>query len=85
MDPVTGELQKYMIQSLPSIRYGINHTLKEHEYQFDIIISDQFIKKHRKAFDDASKELKQEGYGHVNHAPDIEPNGKKNLYFVIFR
>ena len=67
-----------MIQSLRWISYEINCTLKNHDYPFDITTSDQFLKS-RKAFDDACKELKKEGYGHIVHT-DISPKGNKILF-----
>ena len=70
-----------MIQSLRSIRYGINRTLKAQEYPFDITTSDQFLKS-RKAFDDACKELKKEGFGHIKHTPEISANGKKTATYL---
>ena len=70
-----GIQQKYMIQSLRSIRYGINRVLKEKKYGYDITTSEKFSES-QKAFEDACKELKEEGFGHISHTPEISPEGK---------
>ena len=69
-----GEQKKYKIQSLCSLRYGINRNLKLKDYGYDITTSDLFLKS-RRAFDDACKELKEEGYGSIKHYPEIAPSG----------
>ena len=82
VDETTGELKKYMILSLRSLLYAINRNLKDHEYRFDITTSEAFLKSPN-AFDDACKELKTEGYGHINHTPEIEAAGNLKYVFLM--
>ena len=67
--------QKYKLNSLQTIMYGINRILKRHGFP-DIHKSDEFSSS-RRAFDAAKKELVKEGLGTTDSAPDISEHGEK--------
>lgn len=68
----------YNVNSLKSIRYGINRNLKKKGKQNDITKSDCFIK-NQEAFQDACRELKSLGYGFVKHYEEIKGAGNYHL------
>lgn len=70
---VNGE--RYNINSLKGIRYGVNRNLKCHGKQYDITKSDCFTK-NQDAFVDACKELKLLGFGFVKHYDEIKQKGE---------
>ena len=70
----------YSVSTLRSFKYAINRILKKHGHAFDITKS-PFFKQCMDAFDDAVKELKEAGRGHVKSAEEIEENGKILPYF----
>lgn len=66
---------RYNINSLKNIRYGINRNLKRHGKEVDITKSDCFTK-NQAAFADACKELKTLGYGFIKHYDEIKQKGQ---------
>ena len=73
-DPATGKPKKYKIQSLKTLCYPLKRFLIENNFKHDIIVSQHF-QRSQIAFQDACKELKQEGYGLVTHTLDIKHHG----------
>ena len=76
MMPENGEEEGklYSVSTLRSFKYAINRILKKHGHSFDITKS-PFFKPCMDAFNDAVKELKEAGRGHVNSAEEIEEHG----------
>ena len=67
-----GEL--YSVSTLRSFRYVINRILKKKGHDYDITKSPNF-KTCMDAFNDAVKEMKENGKGHVNSADEIMEEG----------
>lgn len=66
---------RYTVNSLKHLRYAINRNFKKKGCEFDILKSECFSK-NQLAFADATKLLKQLGYGVVKHYEEIKPKGK---------
>ena len=73
-DPTTGERKKYKVQSLKTLRYGLKRFLFEKGHNYDITKSDQF-RKSQLTFQDACRELKDEGLGFITPTEEITPSG----------
>ena len=76
IDPKTGKPKKYMVQTLRTIHYSLQRVLKEKGSDHDII-TDKDFRKSQTAFNDACKQLKQEGYGYIKPTDEIAPEGNK--------
>lgn len=66
---------RYTVNSLKNLRYGINRVLKLYGFPHNIVKSEVFAKS-QEAFDDACRQLKKLGYGVVKHYDEIKPKGK---------
>lgn len=65
---------RYTINSLRNLRYGINRNLKKMGAEYDITKSNMFTRS-QGAFEDACRLLKKLGYGNVKHYDEITPSG----------
>ena len=83
MLPEEGETEgkMYSVGTLRSFKYAINHILKKHGHGFDITKS-PFFKSCMDAFNDAVKELKEEGRGHVKSKEEISETGQFTRFFT---
>lgn len=72
--------EMYNINSMKSIRYGVNRNLKKRGKDIDITKSDAYTKS-QEAFADACRELKLLGYGFVKHYEEIKGKGTE-LTFI---
>ena len=70
----------YSVSTLRSFKYAINRILKKHGHAFDITKS-PFFKPCMDSFNDAVKELKEAGRGHVKSKEEISEDGKYSLFF----
>ena len=75
----SGEPKKYKVQSLKTLRYSLNHFLKENGKRHNIITGEKFTGC-QTAFDDACKDLKAQGYGFITPTEEIKASGK---YFLV--
>lgn len=66
--------KKYTVSSLEQMRNSLARALKRYGHKFDITKSDDFANS-IEAYKDACRELKAEGYGHVNSHKPITPEG----------
>ena len=64
----------YSINSLRSLRHGINRSLKRRGHEFDITKSPSFVSS-QGMFEDACQHLKINGKGFVKHYKAIKPKG----------
>ena len=69
----------YKISGFKSIRYGISKFFESRRGDFDIVHSLDF-KKSNIMFTSRVVELKRQGFGGVNHYPEIEDNDLSKLY-----
>ena len=74
IDPKTQQPKKYMVQTLRTIRYSLQRVLNEKNSGYDIITDKEFLKS-QTAFNDACKQLKEEGYGYIKQTDEITPEG----------
>lgn len=70
--------KKYTVSSLEQMRNSLARGLKRFGHKYDITKSESFSKS-IEAYKDACRELKQEGYGHVNHHKALTPDGKNDI------
>lgn len=69
--------EHYKVKSLECLRYALNRDLKAHGCQFDIVSKGSAgFQTSQQAFEDAKRELKKVGKGHVTHRAEISPEGK---------
>lgn len=66
--------EHYRANSIKSLKYSLNRSLKSHGKEYDINSSDQFVHSQR-AYTDAMKELKALGLGYVVSHKEIIPEG----------
>ena len=74
-DTNNSENEMYSVSTLCSFKYAINRILKKKDHEYDITKSPNF-KPCMDAFEDAVKELKEHGKGHVNSADEITDEGE---------
>ena len=74
-EPNKTENEMYSVSTLRSFKYAINRILKKKGHEYDITKSPNF-KSCMDAFEDAIKELKEHGTGHVNSADEITDEGE---------
>ena len=79
IDPKTQQPKKYMVQTLRTIRYSLQRVMKEKGSAFDIITDKEF-RKSQTAFNDACKQLKEEGYGFIKPTDEISPEGNNRIH-----
>ena len=78
------EGEMYSVNTMRNFKYALNRILKKYGHAYDITKSPEF-KPAMDAFDDAMKELKENGKGHVNSAEEISEDGKHKMFlFNIF-
>lgn len=70
--------KKYSVSSLEQMRNSLNRALKKFGHKFDITKSEEFSCS-IEAFKDACKELKAEGYGHINSHKSMTTAGIEYL------
>ena len=73
-DEETGLPKRYKVQSLRTLRYSLNRSLKDRGKKHNIITGEKFAAS-QIAFEDACKELKSKGYGYVKPTDEITPLG----------
>lgn len=66
---------RYTVNSLKHVRYGLNRNLKNRGIEVDLLKSECFTNS-QNAFQDACSQLKSLGYGYVKHYDEIKPSGK---------
>ena len=71
----------YSVSTLRSFKYAINRILKKHGHAFDITKS-PFFKPCMDSFNDAIKELKEAGRGHVKVKEEISEEGISCLFLA---
>jgi hypothetical protein len=76
----TKDGHKYKVGSLQTIRYSLNRALKSFGHKFDITKREcTAFTSSIKAYEDATKELKQEGKGFTKNHEAINTAGKNKL------
>ena len=65
----------YSVNTLRNFKYALNRILRKKGHEFDITQSPSF-KPVMDAFNNACKELKENGKGYVNSAEEITEEGK---------
>lgn len=70
------EGEKYKINSLQGFRYALNRILKKKGKKIDIV-KDSVFAHSQKCYSAACLELKEEGLGVVDSAPEINDDGKQ--------
>ena len=72
--------QDYSASSMETIRYSLNRALVNFVHNFDIMHKNSIsFKKSIKSFEDAQKDRKQRGLGHVKNTIEIPSEGKLTL------
>lgn len=83
-DKENEEGEFYSVNTLRNFKYALNRILKKHGHEFDITKSPNF-KCAMDAFDNAVKELKEHGKGHVKSAEEITEDGKYCIVLFLVR
>lgn len=78
------EGQKYKLNSLQGLRYALNRILKKKGKKIDIIKDSAFAHS-QKCYAAACIELKEEGLGVVDSAPEITEDGKRFLNYIMYK
>ena len=68
----------YSVNTLCNFKYALNRILRKKDHEFHITKSPSF-KPMMDAFNDACKELKENGKGYINSAEEITEEGKLHI------
>lgn len=74
--------ERYNINSLRGLRYGLNRNLQRRRIKLDLLKSDCFTNCQR-SFQDATRQLKQLGLAVGKHYDEIKPAGNKSTITSI--
>ena len=77
-DKNNDEGEMHSVNTLRNFKYALNRILKKHGHAYDITKSPEF-KFAMDSFDNAVKELKENGKGYVKSAAEITEDGKHKI------